>query len=132
MATKRAHKPFKTPEATPEQAMERYRVLERAIRRPRDTETHLPELESALGMYMLAHYFGWKVPYLLHSKRTIKKYEELLGLKLSENFPEFGDDADRTNAYKAIQAVSNFWKLVSGEEKLPAGLDKRLMDSKGI
>jgi hypothetical protein len=131
MATKRQLKPFKTPLATPEEAVARYRVLEEAVRRPRVGEVYLPELESALGMYMLAHYFGWKVPYLLHSKRTIKKYEELLGLRLSEHFPELGPDADRTNAYKAIQAVSNFWKLVSGDEKLPPGLDKRVMDSKG-
>lgn len=105
--------------------------MEDAIRRQREGTVSLPELESALGMYMLAHFLGWKVPYLLHSKRTVKKYEDLLGIKLSEHFPEFGPDADRTNAYKAIQTVSNFWRLVSGDEKLPAGLDKRLMDPKG-
>ena len=78
-------------------------------------------------MYLLAHYFGWKVPYLLHSKRTVKKYEDLLGLKLSDHFPEYGQDADRTNAYQVIQSVSNFWKLVSGDEKPTVELDKRLM-----
>ena len=131
MVTKRAKKPFKTPLATAKEAEERYRVLEDAVRRAGEGEVFLPELESALGMYVLAHYLGWKVPYLLHSKRTIKKYEDPLGLKLSETFKEFGLDADRTNAYKAIQAVSNFWKLVSGDEKLPAGLDKRVMNGKG-
>lgn len=131
MTNKRVPKPFRTPIATTDEAVARYRVMEDAVRRPRDGSVFLPELESALGMFMLAHYLGWKVPYLLHSKRTIKKYEDLLGLKLSECFPEFGPDADRTNAYKAIQTVSNFWRLVSGDEKLPEGLDKRLMDEQG-
>ena len=69
--------------------------------------------------------------YLVHSKRTIRKYEDLLGIKLSEHFPEFGPDADRTNAYKIIQKVSNFWKLVSGDEKPPVALDKRTLGDKG-
>ncbi len=76
-------------------------------------------------MYLLAHHLGWKVLYLVHSKKTIRKYEEILGIKLSEVFDEFGPDADRTNAYKIIKAVSNFWKLVSGDEKSPLDLDKR-------
>ncbi|KQW76142.1 hypothetical protein ASC67_00205 [Methylibium sp. Root1272] len=76
-------------------------------------------------MYLLAHHLGWKVLYLVHSKKTIRKYEEILGIKLSEVFDEFGPDAERTNAYKIIKAVSNFWKLVSGDEKSPLELDKR-------
>ena len=87
----------------------------------------IDELESALGMYMIGFHFGWKVLYLVHSKRTIKKYEGILGIKVSEVFPEFGPDADRTNAYKLIQSVSSFWKMVSGDEKPPIQLDKRAL-----
>lgn len=119
----RKRSPRKTPLPSTAEAAERYGVLERAIRQERDFQ--LDELESALGMYVLAHHVGWKVMYLIHSKRTIRKYEDLLGLKLSEHFPEYGPDADRTNAYKIISKVSNFWKLVSGEEKPPLELDKR-------
>lgn len=119
----RKRSPRKTPLPSTEEAAERYGVLERAIRQERDFQ--MDELESALGMYVLAHHVGWKVMYLIHSKRTIRKYEDLLGLKLSEHFPEYGPDADRTNAYKIISKVSNFWKLVSGEEKPPLELDKR-------
>ena len=63
--------------------------------------------------------------YFVHSKKTIRKYEEILGIKLSDSFDEFGKDAERTNAYKIIQTVSNFWKLVSGDEKPALELDKR-------
>lgn len=112
----------KTPPPTPEQAIERYAFMDRAIRQ---TGLQLDELESALGMYMVGFHFGWKVLYVIHSKKTIRKYEEILGISVRDVFDEFGPDADRTNAYKISQAVSSFWKLVSGEEKPSVDLDKR-------
>ena len=123
MATKR--KAWSTPLPTAEQAQERYAFIDQVIRTMPPNRFGVDELESALGMYLLAHHVGWKVLYLVHSKKTIRKYEEILGIKLSEVFDEFGPDAHRTNAYKIIKAVSNFWKLVSGDEKSPLDLDKR-------
>ena len=123
MAIKR--KEWSTPLPTPEQAQERYAFIDQVIRTMPPNRFGVDELESALGMYLLAHHVGWKVLYLVHSKKTIRKYEEILGIKLSEVFDEFGPDAHRTNAYKIIKAVSNFWKLVSGDEKSPLDLDKR-------
>jgi hypothetical protein len=117
--------PWNTPAATPEEARERYAFIDGVIRSQPPGRYGIDEVESALGMYLLAHHLGWKVLYLVHSKKTIRKYEEILGIKLSEVFPEFGPDAPRTNAYKIIQTVSNFWKLVSGDEKSPLDLDKR-------
>jgi hypothetical protein len=118
-------RPWSTPPPTPEQAQERYAFIDGVVRSLPPGKFGIDEVESALGMYLLAHHLGWKVLYLVHSKKTIRKYEEILGIKLSEVFDEFGLDAERTNAYKIIQAVSNFWKLVSGDEKSPLDLDKR-------
>lgn len=118
-----------TPFPTPEQVQERYALMDSAIRAERALQ--IDELESALGMYMVGFHFGWKVLHLVHSKKTIKKYEEILGIKVTEVFDPVGPDADRTNAHKVISTVSNFWKVVSGEEKLPPGIDKRGMVDKG-
>ena len=118
-----------TPIATPEQAQERYALMDSVIRAERAFQ--IDELEPALGMYMVGFHFGWKVLHLVHSKKTIKKYEEILGIKITEVFEPVGPDADRTNAHKIITTVSNFWKAVSGEEKLPPGIDKRGMADKG-
>lgn len=131
MAAKQ-RKPPKTPVATPDQAEERYRFMDKVIRQQRPDGFQLDEMESALGMYMLGHHFGWKVLYLIHSKKTIRKYEDILGVKISEIFDEIGPDADRTNAYRIITAASNFWKAVSGEEKPVEGIDKRAMLGKDI
>lgn len=115
-------KPRKTPIATKDQAAERYALMDNAIRAG---GYRIDELESALGMYMIGFHYGWKVLHLIHSKKTIKKYETLLGIKITEVFDEFGPDADRTNAYTLIQAASNFWKLVSGDDKPALAIDKR-------
>ena len=112
----------KTPPPDKEQALERFALMDKAIRQ---TGLHLDELESALGMYMIGFHFGWKVLHVIHSKKTIAKYETILGIKVRDTFPEYGPDADRTNAYKIIQSVSNFWKLVSGDERSPIDVDKR-------
>ena len=114
----------KTPQPTAEQAIERYSFLDKVVRQK---GIQLDELESALGMYILGFHFGWKVLYVIHSKRTIRKYEELLGISVRETFDEFGPDADRTNAFKVINTVSSFWKLVSGDEKPTIEIDKRTL-----
>jgi hypothetical protein len=116
---------WQTPVPTPEQARERYEFMDRVVRTIRENGVQLNELESALGMYVLAFHVGWKPLYLIHTKRTIKKYEDLLGIKLSEQFDDYGPDADRTNAAKIAKAASNFWKAVSGESKPMGEVDKR-------
>jgi hypothetical protein len=82
-------------------------------------------MESAIGMYALGFHYGWKVLYIIHTKRTIAKYEGLLGIKIQEEFPEFGPDADRTNAFKIIETLTSFWKVVSSDEKPALAINKR-------
>lgn len=79
----------------------------------------LDELESALGMLLMGHHFGWKVLYLIHSKRTVRKYEDILGIKIRDIFPEEGPSSYRSPALALAKKASNFWKVVSGEEKIP-------------
>ena len=106
----------KTPEIDPDVAVNRHKHMDEAIVR---FEGNLDELESALGMYMIGRHFGWKVLYILHSKRTIRKYEDILGITVREEFDAEGPDADRSNGFRALQSVSNFWKAVSGEVPIP-------------
>lgn len=75
----------------------------------------IDELESAIGMLMLGDYFGWKVLVLVHNKRTIRKYEDILGIKVREFFPEEGPIAMRSVGYDLALKLGNFWKAVSGD-----------------
>lgn len=78
----------------------------------------LDELESAIGMLRMGYHLGWKVLYIIHSKKTIRKYEEILDIKIRELFPERGPSAGRSIGLRLAEGFSNFWKVVSGEVKI--------------
>lgn len=112
----------KTDLVSPDEAKRRHDVMDQAILR---FQGQLDELEGALGMYMIGRHFGWKVLYTIHTKSTVRSYESILGISVREEFLEFGPDAKRSNAYHAINALSNFWKFVSGEVKIDLDRDQR-------
>jgi hypothetical protein len=62
---------------------------------------------------------GWKPLLVIHNKRTIKKYEEILGINAREEFPEVGPYADRSMAWGIVEGLSNFWKAVNGDTPVP-------------
>lgn len=78
----------------------------------------LDELENALGMFMLGRLMGWKVIVLIHNKRTIRKYEAILGINIREAFPEEGPLAHKSVGLNIAKKLGNFWKAVSGEIKI--------------
>jgi hypothetical protein len=75
------------------------------------------DLEAAIGMYMTGRLVGWKVLVLIHNKRTIRKYEDILKIKVREEFPEEGPFADKSVAFELVKKIGSFWKAVSGELK---------------
>ena len=86
----------------------------------------LNDLESALGMLRLGHHFGWKVLYLIHSKQTIRKYESILNVKVRDVFKEHGPSSERSRGFLSAQRLSNFWKIISGAEKIDGRRDVTL------
>jgi len=75
-------------------------------------------LTSALGFLRIGHQVGWRVLVLTHNKRTIRKYEDILGIKTKEFFPETSPGAKRSIGLKMADALGNFWKAVSGDVKI--------------
>ena len=73
------------------------------------------ELEQAIGMWFVGRQFGWKVMLLVHDRKTIAKYEKLLGIDFRNEVPDVGKYAHKSLAWNAVQKVSNFWKAVKGE-----------------
>lgn len=73
------------------------------------------ELENAIGALMLGRKTGWRVLFLIHSPKSIKKYESILGVEFRDILPEEGPKAKDSVAWKVAQTVTNFWKLVKGE-----------------
>jgi hypothetical protein len=101
-------------ELTPDQVQELYRIEREAFASFKGT---FDELEAAIGMLRLGYHLGWKPLALIHNKRTLRKYEEILGISIRELFPEEGPSADRSQGYKITKRIGSFWKAVSGELK---------------
>ena len=80
-----------------------------------DFRGNIHEFEQAIGAWVVGRKFGWKVMLLVHDRRTIAKYEKLLGVDFREQLPEVGPLARKSLAWKAFQSVTNFWKAVRGE-----------------
>lgn len=76
----------------------------------------IDELEAAIGMLRIGHHLGWKPLALVHNKRTIRKYEEILSINIREMFPEEGPLASRAPGY-VIAKEQGYWKAVSGDLK---------------
>lgn len=79
----------------------------------------LTQLEAALGMLRLGHHFGWRALHIIHSKKTVRTYEEILGIKIREVFDETGPSSYRSFGLNIAMRFSNFWKVVGGDTKIP-------------
>lgn len=82
------------------------------------------DLERALGALRLAPHLGWKPLVVIHSKSTIAKYEEILGVRFSEVADPEGPSALRSVGYDLVRKASNFWKAITGEEPVKS-LDRK-------
>lgn len=98
----------------PERAVELYEIERKAFA---SFKGQFDELEAAIGMLHIGDHVGWKPLVLIHNKRTIRKYEEILGISIREFFPEEGPSAERSMGYSIAKKIGSFWKAVSGELK---------------
>jgi hypothetical protein len=101
---------------TPKQEAQLREIEENAIAK---YHGDLDVLESALGMLRMGHHFGWRVLYLIHSKQTVRKYEEYLDIRIRDIFPETGPSSYRSIGLNLADRYSNFWKVVGGAIKIP-------------
>lgn len=99
---------------TQAQVWEMYQIEREAFAR---FHGQIDEYEAAVGMMHLGYHVGWKPLVLIHNKRTIRKYEEILGINVREMFDEEGPSAERSIGYSIAKKLGNFWKAVSGEVK---------------
>jgi len=104
------------PAATKDEAKAIVDLLDKVIVR---FDGQVDELEQAIGFYMVGRHVGWKPLVLMHNKRTIRKYENILGIKIREAFDPAEPDAERCTGYRLARTMSNFWRAVSGDERIP-------------
>ena len=100
---------------TLEQEAELIRIERDAIAR---FSGQFDDLEAALGMLRIGHHVGWRILVLIRNKRTIRKYEEILGITVRDFFPAEGPSHERSVGYSLAKRIGNFWKVVSGAIKV--------------
>lgn len=87
----------------------------------KDFKGSIVEFERAIGTLYVARQTGWKPIYLMHDRKSLSKYEKILGIKFQELVPALGPDAKRSWAWKTLNAAkekfTNFWAVVRGETK---------------
>jgi hypothetical protein len=103
---------IKIPSVSPEETHRIVRLVDESLKR---FHGQIDELEGAIGMYFVGRQMGWRVLVLIHNKRTIKKYEDILGIKIREEFDETGPFTEKSQGYRIAQKLNAFWKAVSGE-----------------
>ena len=97
-----------------DQVWEMYQIERKALAR---FSGQLDEFEAAVGMMHLGYHVGWKPLVLIHNKRTLRKYQDILDIDIREMFPDEGPSADRSIGYSVAKKLGSFWKAVSGELK---------------
>lgn len=106
-------------------AEDSYSVVKRSLR---EYSGDFTVLESALGAYFLGMMIGWKPLLIVHSPRTIKRYEKILGINFKESLPMENDLSDRSNGYSFAIKLGSFWAATTGNSsvegrKVAIGLD---------
>lgn len=97
---------------TQEQVWEMHQITCKAFAR---FHGQIDEFEAAVGMMHLGYQVGWKPLVLIHNKRTIRKYQDILQIDIREMFKPEGPSAERSLGYMIAKKIGNFWKAVSGE-----------------
>jgi hypothetical protein len=81
-------------------------------------------LESAIGALIVGQLVGWRPLTLIHSYKTIKRYQEVLDLDFKGKLPwdqdrnvmpEEGVFARKSVAYEVALKINDFWKVFRGE-----------------
>ena len=71
-------------------------------------------VETAIGAVFVGQLMGWRALRVMHGASTIKKYEKILGMKLSKVCPERGPQSQRSRALRIADACKNYWGVVVG------------------
>jgi hypothetical protein len=85
--------------------------------------------ESAIGALFLGVMIGWRPLLIIHSPKTIKRYEKILDVDFKKILPETIDSlSERSRGYQIVAALDKFWPAVTGNvpvdgRKFAIGLD---------
>jgi hypothetical protein len=90
----------------------------------------LTVLESAIGLLFMCVMFGRRPMLIIHSASTIRKYEAILGARLTEFdfIQETTGMSDRANGFALAMRAAKFWNVVRGQYPVEGRKDAVVVD----
>ena len=76
-------------------------------------EGDLPVFESAVGALFFGRFAGSDALRVVHSWRTLRKYEQILGITFKDELLERTPDSRRVNGIRYADKFSQFWKAIA-------------------
>lgn len=109
-------------------------VIERLEMRPKDTGVcDLGVMEGAIGALFVGQRYGLRILRILHTTKTIRKYEQFLGVPLDQLLPQHGPLIDRSVAWGIAMAAKNatakYWDLVARKTSMPGHEKRTVVDT---
>jgi hypothetical protein len=89
---------------------EMLRIMDQACQ---EYEGHCSVLESALGALVLGREIGWQALRLMHSGRTYRRYEGILGVRFRDVLEERTKQSDRMMGIRMADKLGKFWQVVT-------------------
>ena len=79
-----------------------------------DYEGDTPIFASAAGALIVGRLMGYDGLKVMHSWRTLRKYEAVLGIKFDEVLEARTKDSRRLNGIRYAESFQAFWKAIAG------------------
>lgn len=89
----------------------------------------LGTVEGAIGALFVGQRYGLKILRIVHSAKTLRQYEQFLGLPFEELIPQHGQYIDRSFAWKIVTTTREYWDLVARKFKME-GTERRAIDAR--
>ncbi len=71
-------------------------------------------LESAIGALIVGNKLGWKPLFIINSPGTIRRYQQILGVKFRDVMPDEGPLVHKSIGYAVTKQIGKFWETVRG------------------
>lgn len=82
-------------------------------------------VEGAIGALFVGQCYGLRILRIMHSSRTLRQYEQFLGVSFEKLIPQHGPLIDRSVAWWIVGTTKRYWDLVARKINLDGGQARR-------
>jgi hypothetical protein len=104
-------------------------IQERISLKSTETGVHdFGTVEGAIGALFVGQHYGLRILRILHSSKTLRQYEQFLGVPFEVLIPQHGVFIDRSLAWRIVQGTRHYWDLVARRVKIDGSERRGILD----